>query len=325
MLNGLQLGEILDGRFAIDEAISRTPTSIIYKATDRSNGEVVAIKAPRASSASDDSIIAEYRREEGIGLKLNHPCILKFIPVASKRRPYIVTEFLRGYTLGHFLRNVSPTPLSYALRLAGRICEALQYLHERQIIHRDLKPQNIMLCYDGTIRVMDFGIAGSSESHRLAFGVFAPAMGTPDYMAPEQVQGKCGDARTDIYSLGAILYEMLTGHPPFPGKDPLVVMNARLSGDPIPPRQLNPQLTPAVEEIILHAMERDPKNRYSTALAMKAELDAPETVAVTGRAGRVTAPTPVKGGMIRFKRYVWAVVILLVIVVIYLLIAVAGR
>ena len=153
--------------------------------------------------------------------------------------------------------------------------------------------------------------------------VFSPAIGTPDYMAPEQVQGKHGDARTDIYSLGAILYEMLTGRAPFEGKNPIAVMSARLSGDPVPPRQLNPKLSPAVEEIILHALERDPQNRYATALAMKAELDAPENVAVTGRAGRVVAPTPMKGGMIRYRRYVLAIIILVVIGGIILVIAIA--
>ena len=163
-------------------------------------------------------------------------------------------------------------------------------MHENGVVHRDLKPQNIMLCNDGSIRIMDFGIARAQSSRRLTFVGFTPAMGTPDYMAPEQVRGSRGDARTDIYSLGAILYEMATGEPPFGGDSAYVIMNARVSGDPVAPRKANPKLTPVLEEIILHAMERDPKRRFPTAAEMKAELDDYERVQLTGRCSRLQAP-----------------------------------
>jgi serine/threonine protein kinase len=158
------------------------------------------------------------------------------------------------------------------------------------VVHRDLKPENIMICNDGSIRIMDFGIAKYETARRLTFGGFTPTMGTPDYMAPEQVRGKRGDRRTDIYSLGAILYEMVTGSVPFEGANPFLIMNARLSGDPPAPRQKNPQITPQVEEIILHAMARNPQDRYQTALDMKTDLDHPDQVHVTGRAQRLEAP-----------------------------------
>jgi serine/threonine-protein kinase len=158
------------------------------------------------------------------------------------------------------------------------------------VVHRDLKPQNIMLCNDGTIRIMDFGIAKASNSRRLTFVGFTPTMGTPDYMAPEQVKGSRGDERTDIYSLGAILYEMTTGEAPFGGDSPYVIMNARVTGDPVAPRKLNAKLTPVLEEITLHAMERDPKRRYQTALDMRAELDNYEVVELTDRFTRLQAP-----------------------------------
>ena len=144
--------------------------------------------------------------------------------------------------------------------IASRICDALEYMHSQNIVHRDLKPENIMICDDGSMRIMDFGIAKAAGMRRLTFAGFSTAMGTPDYMAPEQVKGKRGDARTDIYSLGAILYEMLTGAPPFEGSNPFAIMNARLIGDPVAPRKLNPEFSPQVEEIILHAMERQPRS-----------------------------------------------------------------
>jgi serine/threonine-protein kinase len=147
-----------------------------------------------------------------------------------------------------------------------------------------------MICSDGSIRIMDFGIAKFESARRLTFGGFTPAMGTPDYMAPEQVKGKRGDERTDIYSLGAILYEMCTGQTPYEGESPYAVMNARLTGDPVAPRKINPKLTPAVEEIILHALERDPANRFQTALLMKAELDDYEKVELVGRFRNLQSP-----------------------------------
>jgi serine/threonine-protein kinase len=137
---------------------------------------------------------------------------------------------------------------------------------------------------------MDFGIAKALASRRLTFVGFTPAMGTPDYMAPEQVRGSRGDQRTDIYSLGAILYEMATGEPPFGGDSAYVIMNARVTGDPAAPRKINAKLTPVLEEIILHAMERDPKRRYQTAAEMKKELDDYESVQLTDRYTRLQAP-----------------------------------
>ena len=163
-------------------------------------------------------------------------------------------------------------------------------MHEHGVVHRDLKPQNIMLCNDGTLRIMDFGIARAANARRLTFVGFTPTMGTPDYMAPEQVKGSRGDERTDIYSLGTIIYEMTTGEPPFAGDSPYVIMNARVTGDPQAPRKLNPKLTPVIEEIILHAMERDPKRRYQSATEMRTELENYESVELTNRCSRLQAP-----------------------------------
>lgn len=290
----VQPGVVLDDRFLITELISRSGMAMIYKAIDQTTKKSVAVKVPHMQFESDPGFFARFEREEEIGTKLDHPYILKFFPVEKKSRPYIVTEYLRGYTLGHLLHNVNKLPLKDALQLASRVCDALAYMHAQGIVHRDLKPQNIMICYDGTIRIMDFGIAKSSHGRRMTFTGFTPAMGTPDYMAPEQVKGKRGDEKIDIYSLGAILYEMLTGHAPFEGDNPWVIMNMRVTGDPVAPRQHNPEIPPEVEEIILHAMEREPGKRYASAAAMKAELDNPSSVTVAGRAQRLESPKPWK-------------------------------
>jgi len=181
-------------------------------------------------------------------------------------------------------------PIADAIQIASSVCGALAHMHEHKIIHRDLKPQNIMICDDGSLRIIDFGIAKATEMRRITFAGFSPAMGTPDYMAPEQVKGKRGDERTDIYSLGAVLYEMATGSVPFDGPNPFIVMNSRITGDPMAPRKRNPEITEELEETILHAMEREPHRRFASAAAMKEELDNPEAVNLSGRHKHLQSP-----------------------------------
>jgi serine/threonine protein phosphatase PrpC len=284
-------GQVLDDRYELNEIISRSGMASIFKATDRADGRTVAIKVPHMQFESDISSYQRFEREEAIGLSLDHPSILKILPGPEhKSRPYIVMEFLEGQTLAEVLGALRPLPETDAVGIASRICEALEYLHAHNVIHRDLKPQNIMLCADGSLRLMDFGIAKAERTRRLTWVGFSPTLGTPDYMAPEQVKGRRGDERTDIYSLGAILYEMTTGSAPFEGESPYVIMNARLTGDPVAPRKLNGQLTPVLEEIILHALACEPGQRYRSAAAMKADLDDYERVELTERYKRLEPP-----------------------------------
>lgn len=290
MTNEVKPGDIIDGRFEIEGVISRSGMASIYKAKDLEDKRTVAVKIPYFQLESDPNSFARFQREAEIGESLNHPNILKFIKVPNKSRPYIVTEYLEGKPLSTVLNEVRPLPITDAVQIASYICGALAHMHENKVVHRDLKPQNIMICGDGTLRIIDFGIAKSTEMRRLTFAGFTPAMGTPDYMAPEQVKGKRGDERTDIYSLGAVLYEMTTGSVPFEGPNPFIVMNSRITGDPVAPRKLNPEISEALEENILHAMEREPHRRYSSAAAMKAELDDPESVKITGRHHHLKSP-----------------------------------
>jgi serine/threonine protein phosphatase PrpC len=287
---GVGIGQLLDDRFEITDLIAKSGMGSLYKATDRKTGGPVALKIPHLQIESDAGGFDRFKREEEIGIRLNNPNILKMFSVEKKSRPYIVMEYLEGQTLGDLLKSIRPLPEADAVAIAARLCGALDYMHKNGVVHRDMKPQNIMICNDGSLRIMDFGIARAMNSRRLTFVGFTPAMGTPDYMAPEQVKGSRGDERTDIYSLGAILYEMTTGEPPFGGDSPYVIMNARVTGDPVAPRTINPKLTPVVEEIILHAMERDPKRRHPTAAALKAELEDFEKVEITGRCSRLQAP-----------------------------------
>ncbi|MGD0541035.1 MAG: protein kinase [Tepidisphaeraceae bacterium] len=298
----LEVGQVLDDRFRITDIVSRSGMASIFKAIDQNSGDVVALKVPFMQFESDPGFYQRFQREQAIGNALQHPYILKMMDdeTIKKSRPYIVMEYLQGQTLGHLMHTIRPMPEADALKIVSRVCEALHYMHEHDVVHRDLKPDNIMICSDGSIRIMDFGIAKFERQRRLTFGGFTPAMGTPDYMAPEQVKGKRGDARTDIYSLGAILYEMVTGSVPFEGANPFIIMNSRISGDPAAPRRRNDMISPQVEEIILHAMARNPQERYASALQMKMELDHPETVQLTGRCDRLVVPNPLTGNVRRY-------------------------
>jgi serine/threonine protein kinase len=312
-------GSLLDDRFAITEVICNGGMASIYKANDlQNNNRVVAIKIPYQTVEADPTLFTRFQTEEKIGGELNHPSILKFYPVKNKSRMYLVMEYLEGKTLYQLLRERRVLPEAEALALAGRICEPLQYLHDRGILHRDLKPENIMLCHDGTMRLMDFGIARLAHARRMTFIGFAP--GTPHYMAPERVNGKRGDARTDIYSLGAILYEMLTGKIAFNNEDTMAIMNARVTGDPESPRRVNPKISSQAEEIVLHAMERDPDKRFPTAAAFKEALDNPTKVELTGRCDRLEPSTPFKRGLRKARTVIlWAVLPVIIQVVLFFL------
>ena len=291
----LEPGQVLDDRYEIVELVSRSGMASIFKARDLNSDALLAIKVPHMQFESDMATFTRFQREEEIAQHLNHPYILKVIPTERpKSRPYLIMEFLEGRTLDKIMAETRPLPEAEAARITSLICDALAHMHQRNVVHRDLKPQNIMVCQDGSIRIIDFGIAKASRMRRLTFAGYSPMMGTPDYMAPEQVNGRRGDLRSDIYSLGAILYEMTAGKVPFEGESPYVTMNMRTTGDPIAPRKINEKISPVMEEIILHALARDPDQRYASATQMKAELENYNLVELTGRHLRLETGKPWK-------------------------------
>jgi serine/threonine protein kinase len=300
-------GHVLDGRYVIRAAIGRSGMATIYRADDQKGGGVVAIKVPLMRIESDPVSFGRFQREERIGCALSDPLLLRFFsPDTQRSRPYIVTEYLDGCTLALVLHRARCLPEKDALRIASVICQALGQLHRRRIIHRDLKPGNLMVCRDQRLCLMDFGLAAEIDEGSGFLSGLTPLFGTPEYMAPEQVRNAHNDERTDIYSLGVILYQMLTGVLPFEHEDPWAAAQMRVTGDPVAPREVNPALSAEAEEIVLHAMRRKPAERYQTVDAFKADLDAADRVHVTGLSGRLRKPhwrlslqgTPILSGIL---------------------------
>jgi len=278
----IQPGDRLD-HFVIDDVVATSGMATVFKAHDVETGLQVAIKVPHPEIESDPAMFDRFQREEDIGKKIDHPGVMKVFANPNRSQVYMVMEWIEGRLLRQILNEEKVLPIERAVRLAIRICNALDHIHANGVVHRDLKPENIMVDADDNIRLIDFGIAANAGSRRLTFANLSQNMGTPDYISPEQVRGKRGDARSDIYSLGVMLYEMLTGQVPFTGSNPFAVMNDRLLNPPEPPRSLQPAITPQLEEILYRALEREPKNRYHTAQEFAHDLEHQDEVGVAVR------------------------------------------
>jgi len=279
----LEPGDMLD-HYRIEATVARGGMSTLFRATDLADGKQVAIKLPHAELESDAVLLERFRREQQIGEELDHPGVVKTY-AGERSANYMVIEWVQGRLLRDLLNDSCQSqacrlPVDRAVKIALGICEALDYMHKHGVVHRDLKPENIMVLADDRIKIIDFGIAMKEDARRLTFAELSPTLGTPDYIAPEQVKGQRGDQRSDIYALGIMLYEMLTGQVPFSGPNPFAVMNERVLNDPKPARKLNPQITPELGEILVRSLEREPRHRYQTASEMAWELEHQELVGV---------------------------------------------
>jgi serine/threonine-protein kinase len=200
----------------------------------------------------------------------------------KRSRIYMVMEWCEGRLLRQIL-DEGRISQERAIHIAGNVLEALEYIHANGVAHRDLKPENIMVDDEGNLKLIDFGIAGDTAARRLTYANFTATLGTPNYISPEQVKGKRGDGRSDLYSVGVILYEMLTGKLPFSGPTPMAAMNERLLNHPVPPRVADPSVSPQLQEVIYRALERDPRNRYPSAHEFRHDLDHIDQVGVEDR------------------------------------------
>jgi serine/threonine-protein kinase len=291
LMTTLETGDTLD-HYRLDATVAHSGMSTLFKATDLRDGRQVAIKVPHAEMEADLVLVERFKREQEIGQELDHPGVVKTYDGEDRSRVYMVIEWVEGRLLRSILNEERRLPIDRAVKLTLGICDALDYMHAHGVVHRDLKPENIMVDDEDRIKLIDFGIAMKEDARRLTYVTMTPALGTPDYISPEQVKGQRGDQRSDIYALGVMLYEMLTGETPYCGSNPLAVMNERLLHDPKPARKLRPEISPELQEILSRALVREPRRRYATAAEMAWELEHQDQVGVEDGVRR-----PVSRGM----------------------------
>jgi serine/threonine-protein kinase len=267
-------GDRID-RFEVIEALGKGAYAETYKARDTGTGDTVVLKSPEPTLFADPGLFQRFRRETEIARRLHHPGVQRSVDMAENRtEPYLVLEYVDGDNLRHRLRQYEgPVPIEQAVDWGRQLAETLAYLHANGIVHRDLKPENVLVTSDSQLKVVDFGTAMLTGARRLTWRHLSESLGTPDYMSPEQVQGNRGDARSDIYTWGVMMYELLTGRVPFGGDNWLAVMAGHLQGAPKPIRRLRPEVSPALEAVVLHAMRRYPENRHASAEEIVADLD----------------------------------------------------
>jgi eukaryotic-like serine/threonine-protein kinase len=269
--------------YRIDSVVARSGMATIYRGVDLRNGRQVAIKVPHPEIESDPALFDRFQREAEIGAALDHPGVMKVYQDADRSRVYMVMEWVDGRLLREILAEKGKLPADRAIRIAVAICDVLEYIHAHGVVHRDLKPENIMVDDHDRIKLIDFGIAGKTGSRRITFTKLSQVMGTPEYISPEQVKGKRGDGRSDVYALGVMLFEMLTGRTPFSGPNGLAVMNDRLLNHPLPPTEADPSMRPELQEVLYRALEREPKQRYSSAKEFAWDLQHLDQVGVSDR------------------------------------------
>jgi len=277
MMAGDQM--VIGGRYELQDLLGRGGMAEVRRALDTRLGRPVAIKQLRADLATDPTFQARFRREAQSAAGLNHPNIVAVYDTGEEtdsgtgvRVPYIVMELVEGKTLREVLRDGRKILPERALELTQGVLDALSYSHRAGIIHRDIKPANVMLTQSGSVKVMDFGIARAVADTSATMTQTAAVIGTAQYLSPEQARGETVDARSDIYSAGCLMYELLVGRPPFVGDSPVSVAYQHVREAPVPPSQLDPVITPDIDAVTLKALAKDPADRYQSAREMKADI-----------------------------------------------------
>ncbi len=338
--NGDLSGRTLGGRYRVEGELGRGGMAKVYRGTDSVLGRPVAVKVLSAQYAEDANFVTRFRREAQAAARLNHPNLVQVYDTGSDDGiHYIVMEYVEAKTLADYLSGGGRIMPDRAVELAEAVCDALDVAHAQGVIHRDVKPANIMVTRDGRVKVTDFGIARVMTNETVE--QTAAVLGTASYLSPEQAQGGAIDQRSDLYSLGCVLYEMLTGRPPFTADSPVAVASKHVLEQPIPPSRSNPDVSPQLDAVVMRALAKNPDNRYQSASEMREDLerarqglpvmatpllpDAPGTTQVIHRAdpqptsvlapGAATAPT----GPPRDRTPGW-----LVALIVFLILAVLG-
>jgi tRNA A-37 threonylcarbamoyl transferase component Bud32 len=285
---------VLNDRYEIEQPLGRGGMAQVFRATDRVLGRPVAVKVLDRKYKDDAKFVTRFRREAQSAAGINHPNVVSVYDTGSEDGlHYIVMEYVDGDTLADLLQREGPLTAGRAVSIAEPVARALEAAHEKGMVHRDVKPGNIMVDSSGTVKVVDFGIARAAADDTLT--QTGTVLGTAAYLSPEQAQGETVDARSDVYSLGCVLYEMTTGRPPFTADSTLAVAYKHVREDPVPPSRLNPDVPPELDAVVMTALAKDPAARYPSGGAMREALSAAATGEMPAAVG--VAPTePLAGG-----------------------------
>jgi serine/threonine-protein kinase len=267
------MNKILGARYQLGEMIGTGGMADVYIAQDQRLSREVAVKILRSDLAKDPTFVSRFRKEAKAAAGLNHPGIVAVYDSGEDPAPYIVMELVSGHTLRELIHGGERLQLDRALEIGAGILEALDYSHQRGIVHRDIKPANIMITDKGDVKVMDFGIARAMDDLGATLTSTWNVVGTAQYLSPEQALGEVADAPTDIYSTGCLLYELLTGRPPFSGETPVSIAYQHVSGALVPARQVQPDLPESVEVVLAVALAKKPEDRYASANAMLQDIN----------------------------------------------------
>ena len=284
------MGTLLAGRYELGDSIGRGGMAEVFAANDQRLERTVAVKVLLPDSAHDASFEERFRREAKVAAALNHPAIVGIYDTGEDapdghRMSYIVMEHVAGRTVRELLAD-GPMSVDQALEIVVGVLSALEYSHRAGIVHRDIKPANVMVTPNGGVKVMDFGIARALDGAVVGLTQSWSVVGTAQYMSPEQARGEPVDARSDLYSVGCLLFELLTGQPPFVAESMVAVAYKQIAELPPPPSALNPALPPVLDQIVARALAKDRDARYQTAAELRADLEAV-------RRGAPVAPVPV--------------------------------
>jgi eukaryotic-like serine/threonine-protein kinase len=268
---------LLGGRYELDGVVGRGGMAEVYRARDIRLDRIVAIKTLRADLARDQIFQARFRREAQSAASLNHPSIVAVYDTGEDMAtgmpiPYIVMEYVDGRTVRDLLQEGHRLLPERSLEIIDGVLRALDYSHQAGIVHRDIKPGNVMVTRNGDVKVMDFGIARAMSDAQATMTQTAQVIGTAQYLSPEQARGERVDSRSDLYSTGCLLYELLTGRPPFTGDSPVAIAYQHVRENPVPPSRVDPDVPPWADAIVLKAMAKSPADRYQTAADMRADL-----------------------------------------------------
>ena len=266
------VGRILNSRYELEQLIGTGGMADVYRASDNLLGRTVAVKILHPQFAKDEVFIARFRQEAQAAANLNQPNIVNVYDWGIEDGTYyLVMEYVEGRDLKDIILQGGPLLPERAVEIAMSICLALEAAHAQGIVHRDIKPQNTIVTYDNQIKVMDFGIARTAGGS--AMTQTGTIMGTAQYISPEQAQGRAADPRSDLYSLGVVLYEMLTGRVPFDGDNPVSIAYKHVREDPLPPSMINPDVSPGLEAVVMKALAKNPQNRYQNSVEMRRDLE----------------------------------------------------